>query len=92
MLFDIKCVFLTALLIFEVGSIIYTAASNFNLFIIRRVVAGLRTIGIFCRGLTILGLAVIKKKRLLFIGFIRGIYSILSVLGLSKPLPTFNFN
>jgi MFS family permease len=80
-LFDIKRVFISALLIFEIGSVVCAAAPNSNAFITGRAVAGLGVVGIFCGGLTILGLAVERKKRPLFMGFIGGIYGISSVLG-----------
>lgn len=65
------------------------AAPDSNSFITGRAVAGFGAAGIFCGGLTILGLAVEEKKRPLFMSFIGGIYGISSVLGPNEPFPNF---
>ncbi|MCJ1276755.1 MFS sugar transporter [Puttea exsequens] len=79
--FSIKWVFLSAIFIFEIGSVICGAAPTSVALIIGRAVAGVGSAGIFSGALVIIAYAVPLVKRPIFTGIIGGMYGLASVAG-----------
>ncbi|KUJ22299.1 putative HC-toxin efflux carrier [Mollisia scopiformis] len=79
--FSIKWVYLIAIGIFELGSLLCGAAPNSIALIIGRAVAGLGSAGIFSGALIIVAYSVPLQKRPMYSGFIGGMYGIASVAG-----------
>ena len=73
--------FLTAIGIFELGSLICGAAPNSTALILGRAIAGLGSSGIFSGALLILAHSAPLEKRPTYIGFIGGMYGIASIAG-----------
>lgn len=80
-LFNIKWVFLTALFIFEVGSLVCGVAPTSTALIVGRAVAGLGSAGIFTGALVTIAHTVALEKRPAFFGIIGGMYGVASVAG-----------
>ncbi|KAI0898172.1 putative efflux pump [Annulohypoxylon nitens] len=78
---SIKWVFLAAISIFELGSLICGVAQNSVTLIIGRAVAGLGSAGIMSGALLILAHSVPLAKRPMYTGLIGGMYGIASVAG-----------
>ncbi|EPE06979.1 efflux pump antibiotic resistance [Ophiostoma piceae UAMH 11346] len=79
--FSIKWIFLGAIALFEVGSLICGVAQNSVTLIIGRAVAGLGSSGIFSGALIILAYSVTLDKRPMYSGLIASMYGIASVAG-----------
>ncbi|KAI9841230.1 MAG: MFS sugar transporter [Thelocarpon superellum] len=79
--FSIKWVYLAAIGIFEVGSLICGAAPNSNALIVGRAVAGLGCAGIFSGALIIVANSVPLRQRPVYTGIIGAMYGIASVAG-----------
>ncbi|KAE8445029.1 hypothetical protein EG329_014035 [Mollisiaceae sp. DMI_Dod_QoI] len=79
--FSIKYVYLIAIGIFELGSLICGAAPNSIALILGRAIAGLGSAGIFSGALIIVAYSVPLVKRPMYSGFIGGMYGIASVAG-----------
>ena len=79
--FSIKYVYLSAIFIFEVGSVICGAAPTSVALIVGRAVAGVGSAGIFSGALVIIAYAVPLHKRPIFTGIIGGMYGLASVAG-----------
>ncbi|OQO07556.1 hypothetical protein B0A48_07253 [Cryoendolithus antarcticus] len=79
--FNIKYVYLTALLIFEIGSAVCGAAPNSTAFIIGRAVAGLGSAGIFSGAILIVANTVPLRQRPTYTGGIGAMYGLASVAG-----------
>ncbi|KAI0391138.1 MFS general substrate transporter [Xylariaceae sp. FL0594] len=79
--FSIKWVFLTAIFIFEVGSLICGVAPNSVALIVGRAVAGVGSAGLFSGALLILAHSVPLHKRPAYSGMIGGVYGVASVAG-----------
>lgn len=79
--FNVKWVFLTALALFEIGSLICGAAPSSIGLIIGRAVAGLGSAGIFSGAQIICAYTVPLEKRAIYTGLIGGTYGISSVIG-----------
>lgn len=79
--FSIKYVYLTAIFIFEVGSVICGAAPTSVALIIGRAVAGVGAAGIFSGALVIIAYAVPLVKRPIYTGLIGAMYGLASVAG-----------
>lgn len=79
--FSIKYVYLTAITIFELGSLICGVAPNSIALIIGRAVAGVGSAGIFSGALIIIAYSVPLVKRPMYTGFIGAMYGIASVAG-----------
>ncbi|KFY12101.1 hypothetical protein V492_04096 [Pseudogymnoascus sp. VKM F-4246] len=79
--FDLKMTFMTAIAIFEVGSVVCAAAPSSMAFIIGRAVAGFGAAGIFCGSLVIVANTVHMRQRPLFVGIVTSMYGVASVLG-----------
>ncbi|KAJ0121621.1 hypothetical protein J7T55_008787 [Diaporthe amygdali] len=78
---NIKWVFLTAIGIFELGSLICGVAQNSITFIIGRAIAGVGSAGMFSGGLLIIVKSLPLVKRPLYTGIISSMYGIASVAG-----------
>jgi MFS family permease len=79
--FSIKYVFLIAIFIFEVGSLVCGVAQNSVTLIVGRAVAGVGAAGIFSGALTILAYSVPLSKRPLYTGAIGSMYGLASISG-----------
>ncbi|OCK75213.1 MFS general substrate transporter [Lepidopterella palustris CBS 459.81] len=79
--YSIKWVYLTALSIFEIGSLICGVAPNSTALIIGRAVAGLGAAGIFSGAILIVANTVPLRQRPTYLGLIGGMYGIASVAG-----------
>jgi MFS family permease len=79
--FSIKWVYLTALVIFEIGSAICGAAPNSAALIIGRAIAGVGSAGIFSGAILIVAATVPLRQRPTYMGLIGGMYGIASVAG-----------
>ncbi|KAJ5032371.1 uncharacterized protein L3040_008976 [Drepanopeziza brunnea f. sp. 'multigermtubi'] len=79
--FSIKYVYLIAIAIFELGSLVCGVAPNSTALIIGRAIAGLGSAGIFSGALIIVAYSVPLVKRPMYSGFIGGMYGIASVAG-----------
>ncbi|MCJ1414988.1 hypothetical protein MMC32_001318 [Xylographa parallela] len=79
--FSIKWVYLTAIAIFEVGSLICGVAPNSIALIIGRAVAGVGSAGIFSGSLIIIAYTVPLVRRPIYQGLIGAMYGIASVAG-----------
>lgn len=79
--FSVKGIFLAALVVFEVGSVICAAATSSPMFIIGRAVAGCGAAALFSGGMTIIGFTVPLRKRAIFIAALSSMFGIASVVG-----------
>ena len=80
-LYPTKWVFLTTIVIFEVGSVICGAAPNSIAFIIGRAIAGLGSAGVFTGGMMIIVPLVPLRKRPIFNSMFGLAFGLSSVLG-----------
>ena len=79
--FSIKWVYLSAIFVFEVGSVVCGAAPTSVALIIGRAVAGVGSAGIFSGALVIIAYAVPLVKRPIYTGLIGAMYGLASVAG-----------
>ncbi|KAL2269654.1 hypothetical protein VTJ83DRAFT_1838 [Remersonia thermophila] len=79
--FPLKWSFLTAIFIFEVGSLICGVAPSSTALIIGRAIAGVGAAGIGSGAYTIIGFSAPPKKRPIFTGIIGTAYGIAAVVG-----------
>lgn len=79
--FNVKWVFLIALALFELGSLICGAAPNSVALIVGRAIAGLGSAGIFSGAQIICAYTVPLEKRAIYTGLIGGTYGLASVIG-----------
>ncbi|KAI1268141.1 major facilitator superfamily domain-containing protein [Xylariaceae sp. FL1019] len=77
----IKLVYLAAIFIFELGSVLCGAAKSSTMLIVGRAIAGVGAAGIFSGSLIILAHSAPLRRRPLYTGLIGGIYGISSVVG-----------
>ena len=80
-MFSIKWTYLTAILIFEVGSLVCAVAPSSNAFIVGRAVAGMGTAGLFSGGVVILSYTLPLRQRPMAFGLIGAMWGIASVAG-----------
>ncbi|KAL8843652.1 MAG: hypothetical protein Q9176_001860 [Flavoplaca citrina] len=80
-IFSIKGVFLTAIGIFEVGSLICGVAPSSNALIIGRAIAGMGCAGIFSGALIIIAYSVPLHRRPAYTGLIGAMYGVASIAG-----------
>ncbi|KAK2595437.1 hypothetical protein QQS21_006847 [Conoideocrella luteorostrata] len=80
-LFNVKMVYLGAVFIFEVGSLVSAVAPTSTAFIVGRAVAGIGTAGLFSGSIVILSLSMPLRKRPMVFGLIGGMWGIASVAG-----------
>ncbi|KAK4096552.1 hypothetical protein N658DRAFT_489871 [Parathielavia hyrcaniae] len=88
--FNPKWVFLVALLLFEVGSVICGAAPTSTALIIGRAIAGVGSAGVFSGSLVIIAHSTPMEKRPIYTSIVGGMFGIASVVGplVSAPPPT----
>ncbi|KAH8719808.1 Efflux pump roqT [Beauveria bassiana] len=79
--FNIKWTFLTAIFVFEVGSLICAVSPTSVAFIIGRAIAGVGTAGLFSGAIVILSHSLPLSKRPIAFGIIGGVWGIASVAG-----------
>ncbi|EMC97042.1 hypothetical protein BAUCODRAFT_121559 [Baudoinia panamericana UAMH 10762] len=79
--FSVKWVWLSALIVFEVGSILCATAISSKMFIVGRAVAGVGAVAIFSGGMTILAYAISLKSRPMYLGIVSSMFGIASVVG-----------
>ncbi|KAI1319742.1 major facilitator superfamily domain-containing protein [Xylariaceae sp. FL0255] len=79
--FSIKYVFIGAVLLFELGSLVSAVAPSSTAFIIGRAIAGLGSAGLFSGAVVILSLSLPLRRRPLAYGAFGGIWGIASVAG-----------
>lgn len=79
--FPLKTVFLIAIVIFEVGSVICGAAPNAEALITGRAIAGVGAAGLSTGAYTIIAFSAAPKKRPAFTGILGASYGLASVIG-----------
>ncbi|KAF2710532.1 MFS general substrate transporter [Pleomassaria siparia CBS 279.74] len=79
--YSIKWVYLTALFIFEIGSLICGVAPNSNALIVGRAISGVGAAGLFSGAMLIIANTVPLQQRPTYMGVIGGVYGIASVAG-----------
>lgn len=79
--YSVKWVFLTTILLFEVGSAICGAAPNSVAFIVGRAISGIGSGGIFSGTITVIVYAVPLHRRPLFQGMFGAVFGLASVVG-----------
>ncbi|KAI9746878.1 MAG: MFS sugar transporter [Lichina confinis] len=79
--FSIKWVFLGAIGVFELGSLVCGAAPTSDALIIGRAIAGIGAAGIFSGALIIIANSVPLRKRPIYTGLIGAVYGVASVAG-----------
>ncbi|CAD0107304.1 unnamed protein product [Aureobasidium uvarum] len=79
--FDVKWTYLSALIIFEIGSVICAAATSSTMLIVGRAVAGVGAAALFSGGMTIIGFIAPLRKRAIYIASLSSMFGIASVVG-----------
>jgi MFS family permease len=79
--FDVKWTYLSALVIFEVGSVLCAAATSSVMLIVGRAVAGAGAAALFSGGMTIVGYSVPLHKRAIYIASLSSMFGISSIIG-----------
>jgi len=79
--YSIKWVYLVALAIFELGSLLCGLAPNSTALIVGRAIAGVGAAGIFSGAILIISVTVPLRQRPTYMGLIGGMYGIASVAG-----------
>ncbi|KAI0883505.1 major facilitator superfamily domain-containing protein [Annulohypoxylon maeteangense] len=80
-LFSIKLVYLTAIALFEVGSLICTTAPNSVALIIGRAIAGLGAAGVFSGGILITTMLIPLSRRAAYLGVMSGAFGLAAIIG-----------
>ncbi|KAK3995905.1 putative HC-toxin efflux carrier [Cladorrhinum sp. PSN332] len=80
-MFSVKWVFLAAVFIFEIGSLVCAVAPSSNAFIVGRAVAGVGTAGLFSGSVVILSYTLPLRKRPAAFGLIGAMWGISAVAG-----------
>ena len=88
-LFNVKWVLLSALFIFEVGSLVCAVAPSSTALIVGRAIAGLGSAGIFTGAFVVVAHTVVLEKRPAYLGLIGGVYGVASVAGPLVRLASF---
>ena len=88
-LFNVKWVLLSALFIFEVGSLVCAVAPSSTALIVGRAIAGLGSAGIFTGAFVVVAHTVVLEKRPAYLGIIGGMYGVASVAGPLVRLASF---
>ena len=79
--FNVKWTYITALVIFELGSVLCAAATSSTMLIVGRAVAGAGAAALFSGAMTIIGYAVPLRTRPVYIGLLSSMFGISSVIG-----------
>ncbi|OJD19720.1 hypothetical protein AJ78_00343 [Emergomyces pasteurianus Ep9510] len=78
---DTKYTFLTAIFIFEVGSVICAAATSSNMFIVGRAISGCGAAGVFSGVMTIVGYAARVEQRPACLAFVVSMFAVSAIVG-----------
>ncbi|KAI9713859.1 MAG: hypothetical protein M1820_000589 [Bogoriella megaspora] len=78
---DVKYTYLSALVIFEIGSILCAAATSSEMLIVGRAVAGAGAAALFSGGMTIIGFSVPLRRRPFYIALLASMFGISSIVG-----------
>ena len=79
--FSIKWVYLIAIVIFELGSLVCGVAPNSTALIVGRAIAGLGSAGIFSGAYLIIAMSQPLEKRPVFQGLFGAMYGVASIVG-----------
>ena len=79
--FSIKTVYMAAIVLFEIGSIVCATASSSTELIVGRLIAGAGGGGLYVGTLTFMGLAVPIRKRPFYISLVTSMFGVASVAG-----------
>ncbi|TGO58666.1 hypothetical protein BCON_0052g00100 [Botryotinia convoluta] len=79
--FNPKVVYMTAIIIFEVGSVLCAASPNAPVFILGRAIAGFGAAGIYQGALGIIGYTVVLEKRPMYFGIVVSAFAISACIG-----------
>ena len=79
--FNVKWTYITALCIFELGSVLCGAATSSVMLIVGRAVAGAGAAALFSGGMNIIAYSVPLRKRPIYIGLLSSMFGIASVVG-----------
>lgn len=85
-IFSVKMVFLSAIAIFELGSLICGVAPSSTALIIGRAIAGMGCAGIFSGALIIIAYSVPLHRRPAYTGLIGAMYGVASIAGKLRSL------
>ena len=91
-LFNVKWVLLSALFVFEVGSLVCAVAPSSTALIVGRAIAGLGSAGIFTGAFVVVAHTVVLEKRPAYLGLIGGVYGVASVAGPLVRLASFEYS
>ncbi|KAL2266199.1 hypothetical protein VTJ83DRAFT_5551 [Remersonia thermophila] len=80
-MFSVKWTFLTAVFLFEIGSLVCAVAPSSEVFIFGRAIAGVGTAGLFSGGIVVLSYTLPLRKRPAVFGLIGAMWGIASVAG-----------
>ncbi|KAK3350008.1 major facilitator superfamily domain-containing protein [Lasiosphaeria hispida] len=80
-MFSVKLVYLMAIFLFEIGSLVCALAPTSNAFIVGRAIAGIGTAGLFSGSVVILSYTLPLRKRPMAFGLIGAMWGIASVAG-----------
>lgn len=78
---NIKIIYIAAILLFELGSILCAAATSSKILIIGRAIAGIGGAGLFSGGLTILSFCIPLRQRALYTGVATSMFGVAAVVG-----------
>jgi MFS family permease len=79
--FNVKWVFLTALCVFEIGSLLCGVAPSSNALIVGRAIAGLGSSGLYSGAATAIAAAAPIRLRPLLTGLLGGLFGFSSIIG-----------
>jgi MFS family permease len=82
--FNLKWTYLTALLVFEVGSVVCATATSSLVFILGRAIAGVGSAAVFAGDMTILVHSISPRRRVISMSFVGSMFGAASVL--SPPI------
>ncbi|KAL8902295.1 MAG: hypothetical protein Q9207_004779 [Kuettlingeria erythrocarpa] len=80
-LFPIKTVYLSSVVVFEIGSVISASAPTAEAFIVGRLVSGAAGGGLWCGTLTLMAFAVPASRRHLYVSVVTSMYGVSSAAG-----------
>lgn len=79
--FNVKWTYLSALIIFEVGSVICAASKTSVIFIVGRAIAGIGGAALFSGGMTMVALVTPIRRRAMYNSILTSMFGIASVVG-----------
>ena len=79
--YSVKAVYIVAIVIFEIGSMICATAESSKALIVGRLIAGGGGAGLYVGTLTLLGYAVLIRRRPVYISIVTSMFGVASVAG-----------